>query len=299
MTVAVACFGIAVHDLVFRVPEDPVVGSKNFATSLTATSGGPAVNAAKAISDLGGWASVVAVVGDDAAGDAVVSDLDQRGVDTRWIARRAGAATSVSSVMLHPDGERTIVNATSQTVRHSLPRNTADAVRWADAVLVDVRWMEGALAAAAEGSRAAKPVVVDFDLSPTAPPLDLLDSVSHVVFSLGGLGVISPHTAPADALMDIALSSGATPGVTMGPDGSVWIVEGDIVEIPAFDTNVVNTLGAGDVFHGAFALAVGEGRPTVESAIWASAAAALFCSLDPEMDTRLSRSVVNEMVASR
>lgn len=299
MTVSVACFGIAVHDLVFHLAEDPAVGSKNPASALTVTSGGPAVNAAKVIVDLGGEACVVSVVGDDAAGDAVVEDLALRGVDTRWMDRSVGAATSVSSVMLHPDGERTIVNATDPAVGHGSHRDTTDAVRWADAVLVDVRWMESALEAVAQGAQATKPVVVDFDISHEVPSLDLFDHVSHVVFSLGGLASIAPALSPADALMDIARSSGAVFGVTMGHLGSMWVVDGDLVKIPAFDTEVVNTLGAGDVFHGAFALAIGEHRPTIESAIWASAAAALFCSLGLETDTRLSRRVVDDMVASR
>ena len=299
MTVSVACFGIAVHDLVFHLVEDPAMGSKNPASSLTVTSGGPAVNAAKAIVDLGGEACVVSVVGDDAAGDAVIGDLAFRGVDTRWMDRYVGAATSVSSVMLHPDGERTIVNATDRAVGHGSHRDTADAAQWADAVLVDVRWMESALAAVAQGAQTAKPVVVDFDISREVPSLDLFDQVSHVVFSLGGLASIAPGLSPTDALRDIPRSSGTVFGVTMGHRGSMWLVDGNVVEVPAFDTEVVNTLGAGDVFHGAFALAIGEHRSTIESAIWASAAAALFCSLGLGTETRLSRKVVDDMVASR
>ncbi len=299
MTVRVACFGIAVHDLVFHLVEDPAVGSKNPASALTVTSGGPVVNAAKAIVDLGEEACVVSVVGDDAAGDAVVGDLAFHGVDTRWMDRSVGAATSVSSVMLHPDGERTIVNATERAVGHGSHRDTADAVRWADTVLVDVRWLESALAAVARGSQTAMPVVVDFDISREVPSLDLFDQVSHVVFSLGGLASIAPGLSPTDALMDIARSSGTVFAVTMGHRGSMWLVDGNLVEIPAFDTEVVSTLGAGDVFHGAFALAIGEGRQTIESAIWASAAAALYCSLDLGSGARLTRTTVDDMIGSR
>jgi sulfofructose kinase len=298
MTATVACFGIAVHDIVFHMTEDPIVGSKNFATSLTATSGGTSVNAAKAIVDLGGQALMVSVIGDDAAGDAVIADLNSRGIDTRLVVRLAGTPTSVSSVMLHKDGERTIVNATDNTVIQSAPKDASHAVRAADAVLVDVRWIEGASAAAAQGARAAKPVVVDFDISAATPPVQLLDSASHVVFSLGGLGSVSRGTPAREALLGVARSSAATLGVTMGRHGSMWVVDGGIVDVPAFDTKVVNTLGAGDVFHGAFVLAIGEGRQTIESAVWASAAAALYCSLDLGSGARLTRTAVDDMMAS-
>ena len=299
MTATVACFGIAVHDVVFHLAEDPIVGSKNFATSLTTTSGGTSVNAAKAIVDLGGQALMVAVVGDDAAGDAVISDLDARGINTEHVARLASTPTSVSSVMLHRDGERTIVNATDEALTRSAPRDVSHAVRAADAVLVDIRWTEGAQAAAARGTREAKPVVVDFDMSASTPPVQLLDSASHVVFSLGGLGSVAPGISAREALLGVARSSAATLGVTMGRHGSMWVVDGDIVEVPAFDTAVVNTLGAGDVFHGAFALAMGEGRQTIESAIWASAAAALYCSLDLGSGARLIRTTVDDLIGSR
>jgi sulfofructose kinase len=78
----------------------------------------------------------------------------------------------------------------------------------------------------------------------------------------------------------------------------MWVVDGGIVDVPAFDTIVVNTLGAGDVFHGAFVLAIGEGRQTIESAVWASAAAALYCSLDLGSGARLTRTAVDDMMAS-
>jgi sulfofructose kinase len=299
MTATVACFGIAVHDIVFHLTEDPILGSKNFATSLTATSGGTSVNAAKAIVDLGGQALMVSVVGDDAAGDAVMADLNARGIDTRHVVRLSGTPTPVSSVMLHRDGERTIVNATDRAVTQNAPRDTSHAVQAADAVLVDVRWAEGALAAVAQGVRAAKPVVVDFDISATTPPVQLLDSASHVVFSLGGLESVAPGTSAREALLGVAGSTDATLGVTMGSHGSMWAVNGDIVDIPAFDTRTVNTLGAGDVFHGAFVLAIGEGRHAIESAVWASAAAALYCSLDLGSGARLTRTAVDDIMASR
>ena len=298
MTATVACFGIAVHDAVFHMAEDPILGSKNFATSLTATSGGTSVNAAKAIVNLGGQALMVSVVGADAAGDAVLADLHTRGIDTQHVVRLAGTPTPVSSVMLHRDGERTIVNATDKTVTQSAPRNASQAVKAADVALVDVRWIEGASVAAAQGARAAKPVVVDFDIPATTPPVKLLASASHVVFSLGGLESVAPGRPTREALLGVAGSSGATLGVTMGRHGSMWVVDREIVDVPAFDTAVVNTLGAGDVFHGAFALAIGEGRQTIESAIWASAAAALYCSLDLGSGARLSRSAVDDIMAS-
>ncbi len=66
--------------------------------------------------------------------------------------------------------------------------------------------------------------------------------------------------------------------VTLGGDGVMWIEDGEAAMIPAFDVDVVDTLGAGDVFHGAYALAIGEGRPVEEALRRSAAAAALKCT---------------------
>jgi len=67
--------------------------------------------------------------------------------------------------------------------------------------------------------------------------------------------------------------------VTLGDEGVVWLDDGGAVRTcPAFDVDVADTLGAGDVFHGAFALALAEERPIDEAVRRASAAAALKCT---------------------
>ena len=64
-----------------------------------------------------------------------------------------------------------------------------------------------------------------------------------------------------------------------GPRGTIWLDEnGDVQETPAFPVHTVDTLGAGDVFHGAFALAITEKQELKQALRFASAAAALKCT---------------------
>ena len=59
----------------------------------------------------------------------------------------------------------------------------------------------------------------------------------------------------------------------------MWWLEGhDVCHVPAFEIAAVDTLGAGDTFHGAFALAIGEGADEATAAVFASAAAAVKCT---------------------
>jgi sulfofructose kinase len=67
-------------------------------------------------------------------------------------------------------------------------------------------------------------------------------------------------------------------GVTIGADGFLWLQAGDIRHAPSPAVAVVDTVGAGDVFHGAFALAIARGGDTAQAARFANTAAALKCT---------------------
>jgi sulfofructose kinase len=66
--------------------------------------------------------------------------------------------------------------------------------------------------------------------------------------------------------------------VTLGGDGYLWREQGGGGRVPAFHVSVTDTTGAGDAFHGTFALMLAEGRSTAQSARTAAAAAALKCT---------------------
>lgn len=296
--VRVVCAGIAVRDLVFTLGRDLTHGGKNFASSLLATSGGPAVNAAKAVVDLGGTASLVSRIGDDHFGDALVEDLRSRGVDVANVERVTPVASSVSVALIDPDGERTIVNMADPRLFLETDVDVEQVVAECDVVLADARWRAGAHRVGALAVERGIPFVVDFDASHGKAPPDPVTSATHVVFSNDGLRSVSSAPSLSEALVEIAGTTGASVGVTLGESGSLWLVDGAIVEVPAFSVDVVNTLGAGDVFHGAFALGIGEGRSVVEAARWASAAAATFCALPGDGDRVLTRHDVDRLEAA-
>ena len=90
-----------------------------------------------------------------------------------------------------------------------------------------------------------------------------------------------PPTSPttAQALKKIAKLTPSFLAGTRGPQGTIWLDEhGHLQETPAFPVHTVDTLGAGDVFHGAFALAITEGQDIPSALRFASAAAALKCT---------------------
>lgn len=278
----VLCVGHAVQDHVYRLPRLPFGGSKNRATGFASVGGGPAATAAVAIVRLGGRARLAARVGDDPVADEIAGELRGHGVDCTHLRRFAGRASSRSAVIVDDAGERMIVNHTDPAMPVDPAWLAAVDLAGVDAVLVDVRWPEGAAAMLARARSAGLPAVLDADV-PLPPASPLPRAATHVAFSLAGL---RDHLGlPADARLDaadgaaalqrIARDTGAWCAVTMGAEGVLACRDGAVVHAPAFRVTAVDTLGAGDVWHGAFALALAEGADEATAVRAASAAAAI------------------------
>jgi sulfofructose kinase len=270
----VLCVGHAVQDFVFSVDALPARGEKYRAHAFGTVGGGPAATAAVAIARLGGRARLAARVGDDPVADVVVRELEGHGVDCALVRRHAGRQTSLSAVMLDRAGERMIVNYLDP----ELPRDPAwlpdAAALGAGAVLGDVRWPEGSAHALARAKGAGIPAVLDAD-RPVPKDGVLLAAATHVAFSAEGLADYAGDDDPVRALRAVGASLDAWCCVTVGADGVHTYARGVVEHQPSFRVDVVDTLGAGDVWHGAFALALAEGRDERAAVRFAQAAAAL------------------------
>jgi sulfofructose kinase len=177
-------------------------------------------------------------------------------------------------VIVDARGERMIVN-------HLDPSLPADA-KWlpsaarvgARVVLADTRWPEGALAALVAARAAGLPAVLDAD-RPVPADGALLRAATHVAFSSDALADLTGIGDASLALAEVARGLTGWCCVTAGGDGVYSYEQGRLRHDPAFEVPVVDTLGAGDVWHGAFALALAEGLLETGAVRFASAAAAL------------------------
>jgi sulfofructose kinase len=282
----VLCVGHAVQDHVFRLPQLPAGGAKSRATGFTSVGGGPAATAAVAIARLGGAARLVARVGDDATADEIGRELRGHGVDCGMLRRMAGCASSLSAVFVDDAGERMIVNHTDAALPRDAGWLAEVTLAGVDAVLADVRWPEGALEILRRARAAGLPAVLDAD-SPLPPGSPLPRAATHVAFSLPGLREHLGLAAEAPlgveacgaALQRLAIETGAWCAVTLGAEGVLHVARAAgaaaVACSPAFRVTAIDTLGAGDVWHGAFALALAEGCDEAAAVRAASAAAAI------------------------
>lgn len=301
----IVCTGIAVLDAVFRVAQFPVPEAKTQASAFMFVSGGCAANAAVAIARLGGRARFAGPLGgpagQEAIGDRIVTALAAEQVDTAWCPRVAGAASSISAICVDPRGERAIVNYRDDRLAAARPSEPSAIVATAHAVLADNRFPEFVLPICAAARARGLPVVLDAD-KPTQTTDILLQVASHVVFSAEGLRATAGTPDLGAGLERIAAITGCFLAVTDGPNDMLWLMPGTEEgsrRMAAFPIQPVDTLAAGDVFHGGFALALTEGRGTVEAIRFAAAAAALKCMRFGGITGAPGRAEVEAFLAAR
>jgi sulfofructose kinase len=281
--------GQAVLDHVFRVAGFSAEGGKSVADSHAVRLGGLAAQAARAAQQLrdphhSPPVCLHTAVGDDAAGETVQALLHGAGQAAVVV---PGARTGVSAVLVDPAGERQVHNVRGDALARA-PLPTVDACA---GVLADPRWPAAAAAALTHARALGVPAVLDAEVAEPAVLHSLLPLAGWAVFSRAGLEAWACGPGEPAALLVRAaqVAPGAELIVTLGAQGLLWQRPGgDCRALPAFRVPVVDTNGAGDVLHGALALALAEGLPADTAVRRAMAAAALACRgiwpTRPELD---------------
>ena len=274
----VICTGLAVLDHIFYVPEIPKTPIKSFATKQQTVGGGNSATAAVAISRAGGQAVFWGCLGDDLNGDIILSELKTFGVNVDDVSRLKGLKSGVSSVLVNSAGERLITNYTDPQIINNADCLPLDKLLESDVLLADLRWQNGALKALLRARELGIPGVLDADLIPDGLNEEVIENATHVIFSQPALDLFTKGKSVIEALHCVAEINRGWVGVTDGSSGTRWLDNGKMRHIPAFNVKAVDTLGAGDVFHGVFALSIAEGHLEKNALLRASAAAALHCS---------------------
>jgi len=278
---AILCAGIIVLDEVFLVEAFPQPNAKTPAQGYFVVNGGCAANAAVAIARLGGQAALAGPLGgpagEDPFGDRVLAALARERVDCSGCQRIAGVSTALSAIFIDARGERMIVTYRDEQLAAVAPADPSGLVASVDAVLADNRFPEFVRPICAAARGRGLPVVLDAD-RPTEVSDGLLRIATHVVFSSECLRATSGIDDLAAALDRIAATTPSFLAVTDGPHDVLWHDGKTLRTSPVFTVEAVDTLGAGDVFHGAFTLALVEGRAIPEAMRFAAAAAGLKCA---------------------
>ena len=272
--VDVLCVGLASYDLVFSVPEPPGEDDKMPAGSFAQCGGGPAANAAVTASRLGYRSAFIGYLGNDLFGAMHLEELLADNVLTDCVVR-GSQHTLLSAITVLPDGRRSVVYYREGPVP----------IRDMRIDLLGIR-----------------PKVILFDGHEPQISIDLVDTyrdadvktildagsihsgterlVSEVDYLVCSEKFGRQFTGQQDEQQAAALLSHHAPVVviTLGGRGLVWKTPRGSGHMPAFPVKCVDSTGAGDSFHGAFAACIAGGYNLPDALEYASAVAALTCT---------------------
>lgn len=263
-------------DCIAAVPRYPGADERVLARSVVRAGGGPASTAAVAAARAGAArVAFVGTVGDDVAGQELLTELRAEGIDVDGVTRLSEVATGSSVIVVDLAAGTRAISA--------LPGPAVQLNDVATAQIRSARWVHTDHLGWAATTRALAGLT-------ERPRLSVDISYPVEGFSPAGVDLYVPNLAAATArypeaagnleeLLDRALAEGAgTVVITRGGDGSAAAgPDGARHLVQAHRSPVLSTLGAGDVFHGALLAAVDAGQPLPEAMRYAGAVAALSC----------------------
>jgi ribokinase len=289
-------------DLVARTPQIPLAGQTLIGTDFVTTPGGKGANQAVAVARLGYPVQMVGCVGEDVFGQALLDNLTSAGVGTAAVERVAGPS-GIAQILVADNSENTIVVVSG--ANHKLdcaaidPQGTL--IRSAGMVLcqleLPLKTVSHLLALCAEAG-----VPVMLDPAPAAPLPDaiwpqvawLTPNETEAAFYLG-------HTTTPEVGRAELMARGVR-GVVLkrGGEGAyVAIAGGEAAWVKPFKVDAIDTVGAGDCFNGAFAVALLEGKDPWAAARFASATAAISVTRHGAQASMPSRAEVEDFLAQR
>lgn len=271
--VPVVFVGVATLDALALVDRYPDADERVLAGDVRFAGGGPAATAAVAAARLGLPVAFVGTVGADREGREILDGLTREGVDVSGVETATDARSAVSVVLADRRRETRAIAARPGPPL-GLTGRGAELVRRAEWVHVDHGGWLPAAALLRELSRRPR-LSVD-----AGNPIDdfRLDGVDLYVPTITSLRARYGEDLGEDRLLDAALRDGARAVIaTDGANGAIGADAGGRFRVPAYRADIVSTLGAGDVFHGALVAGVVLGLRLEDATRLATTVAALSC----------------------
>ena len=243
--------GLTVLDVLYRLEDEPRPNTKNVVAESGLLAGGPSANAAVTFAALGGEARLVTAIGSHPMGTLIRADLEEHGVEVEDRIPKHSGRPAIASVMVSPNGDR----LAASTAAHGLPQPGAELEFGSpEVLLIDGHLPELQQHAAVRARAAGVPVVVD--CGSWKPAFELLLPLVDV--AICGESFLPPGAQGPGEVFAYLRGAGVKRRVITRGERSI-LVDGEDA-VPVAPVQAVDTLGAGDVFHGAFCFYLAEGR---------------------------------------
>jgi sugar/nucleoside kinase (ribokinase family) len=272
--------GMATIDIMTLLPRLPRRDEVFQARQISLEGGGPVATALVTATRLGCSAAYVGPFAASTWGSLARAGLEGEGVDTAHAPNRRKGEQSVSVILVDgPTGERSILYSRGEMPELAGGEVPAPLIRSARALHLDGAHLEAACLAARIAHEAGVPVSFDGGAGELWPELEVLLPLVDILVVARSFA--EQHTGEPDPLKaGPALQKRFEPRqvvITDGPRGCWYWGKAEQLHQPAFQVDVVDTTGAGDVFHGAYLYALLQGWPAQRRLAFASATAGLKC----------------------
>ncbi len=274
-------------DLIATVDRIPVAGESRVGRGFVALPGGKAGNQAAQVAKSGIQSFILGRIGNDLFGDMLQSDLDVAGIDTTYLIQDESHPTGVSTVLVREGGEYASVIVPG-AAEHLGPADIAGARPAFEAVSLLLLQLEIPTETSLVAARAARThgaqVVLNAaplsaaNLRTVQPLLATTDILVVNAAELAAIAAVDPTTMDPEETAMSLLSPHVRPNivvVTLGAKGVIALSREETVSVSAHRVVVVDTLGAGDAFLGAFAAALAHGERLREAVHYGTVAGTL------------------------
>jgi len=276
--------GMATLDVLIRTRELPTWEHGARLSGLGFDGGGPVGTAMVAASRLGAKVGFVGTIGADESARIKRRSLEENGVDISRCVFHDAPEDQVVLVTVHADTGERVFSGFWHDMRQTLKPEDLDMdyITSADYLHVEGYHREAALYAAKAMKAAGKTVVMDGSQRSTPVPDETKELIEQIDVLICGSGFGPNLTGIHDDVWSCgkaALDMGPRIVVqTEGADGSYTVTKDEQFHVPAFDIDVIDTTGAGDVFHGAYIVGLLHGWSLRQTAQFATAVSALKCT---------------------
>jgi sugar/nucleoside kinase (ribokinase family) len=266
--------GLTTIDVVYGVDEFPAANTKVAARSQEVFVGGPATNAAVTFAQLGGEPALVTAVGRNTLGVVIREELKKHKIQLVDLNSEFEGLPPLSSVTVNRGGNRNVVSANGIRVTIPPAKIETSLCDNARVVMVDGHFIEACQAWASAAKARGKPVVLDGGSWKDGTE-ELLKSVHTAICSADFL---PPGCASRDEVIEFLKSRGvANIAITEGAEAIHFVSGQSSGTIGVPQVEVVDTVGAGDILHGAYCFFASTGRGFIESLAEATKVASESC----------------------
>ena len=303
---SIVVVGSSNTDMIIQVEHIPKPGETIIGGAFSMAAGGKGANQAVGAARAGGIVTLVARVGDDMFGKQAIDGFLNDHIDVGHLKKDSDAPSGVALIFVDEAGENSIAVASGANANVSPADVLAarDSIASADILLMQLETpLETIKAAAGIASEYGVRVILN-----PAPAQPLSDAILRQV------SILTPNQSEAELLTGITVENETdaksaanalfdkgvkTVLITLGSKGTL-VFDSDFTGlVPGFEVKAIDSTAAGDVFNGALAVALAEGKPLKDAVTFANAAGALSVTSLGAQPSAPSRNKIDELLRER